>query len=84
MVSCRRRGKQLSLYLDSTIFIRKNNDAREKAFVKLKVQVPWTKSTSYKPNLESCRQYKLFWHKSQTLVHVGHILDNWFELSFGR
>ena len=46
------------------------------------VQIPWTNAASYKPNLESCSQYKPFGHKSQTLVHVGHSLDICLELSF--
>ena len=46
------------------------------------VQIPWTNAASYKPNLESCSQYKPFGHRSQTLVHVGHNLDICLELSF--
>ena len=46
------------------------------------VRIPWTNAASYKPNLESCSQYKPFGHKSQTLVHVGHSLDICLELSF--
>ena len=46
------------------------------------VQIPCTNAASYKPNLESCSQYKPFGHKSQTLVHVGHSLDICLELSF--
>ena len=46
------------------------------------VQIPWTNAASYKPNIESCSQYKPFGHRSQTLVHVGHNLDICLELSF--